>query len=143
MPFTSARRRLVPDLGLALPFVDQAGLGTIEDEARVDGRGLAGTRVHVKEDLAPGGATGGLGLAAGPRSLHEHRSGTRECSAKFGVDDARSVGHAQIVRPLMRPVNPEGDVCAGVQGVVCTGFEGDVCDRDGPMARVRQMTESR
>jgi len=51
---------MVPDLGFALPFVDQAGLGPVEDEARVDGGGLASTRVHIKEDLAPSGAAASL-----------------------------------------------------------------------------------
>jgi hypothetical protein len=57
-----------------LVLVDQAGLSTVEHEARIDLRGGAGGPVLVESDLGCREASGGGGLAHGLGTFEQHRT---------------------------------------------------------------------
>jgi hypothetical protein len=84
---------VVPELGLDLPFINEAGRHALEEQARVGGEGLPRCQ-RVDANLAARGATTGLGLANGLGSRYDDGTHGVKRGGKWGVDHALAVVHA-------------------------------------------------
>jgi hypothetical protein len=85
---------VVPELGLNLPFVDESGGLSLEQEARISRERLSGSD-RVDADLAASGAASGLGLADRLRSLDHDCPDGVERARELVVEDPRAVVHGE------------------------------------------------
>jgi hypothetical protein len=78
----------IPDLWLPLPFIDEAGNGSGQDQSRVDGGRALGFGVKVEKDLASGMLASRLRLPTRLGPLDHHCADRFEGGAHKAISDA-------------------------------------------------------
>lgn len=109
---------VIPDRRLELPFVDEPGALSVQDERGICSRGEPGLRVEIETNLAARGLTRRLCLPAGLGAFDQHRSDSIQCIHELCINDPGSVQHGRIVRAAGLDVNDSGGClrrfCRGV-----------------------------
>ena len=88
---------MVPDRGLDLPLVQEAGNGSLQHQGRVHGEGAPCVLVAVQQDFTGSHLTGGGGLPARLYPLNDNGAAGVEAVHQLSVCNSCSVGHLQSV----------------------------------------------